>query len=148
MIRCVLLQLINVPPSSRDRYTVLVALQQKLERSPLGRECLLRARELGRQERSWCRTVRPGEVGLEPWPGAALHMLSDANTREDATQGTSWPQPSSFHCFPNPCSNLKTNISLPTTLILFLPANSPCRSVFRSQLKLTQLCFNISSSNK
>ena len=73
-------QQINVPQSSRDRYAVLAALQQKLERSLLGRECLLRARELGQQERSRCRTVHPGELGLEPWPDAALHVLSDANT--------------------------------------------------------------------
>lgn len=45
-------QQINVSQSPGDRYAVLAALQQKLERSPLGRECLLRARELGRQDKS------------------------------------------------------------------------------------------------
>lgn len=44
-------QQITVSQSCGVRYALLKALQKKLERSLLGRQCLFRVRELGRSER-------------------------------------------------------------------------------------------------
>lgn len=101
-------------------------------------------------------SFKPGNLGYRKGHGAELSIQENQGLNPGQVPGSMCSvmsthkgmQPRAPYCWSTVpsivskmlCSSLKINISLPALLIFFLLANS----MFRSQLKLTQLCFNFS----